>query len=97
MRYSRRHLPHRPHKMPAAVAMNGPTPVPEVNGTENDSVMATAKKPKLTKNQLKRERKKQKKVQSQAHSRAESKEGSAVVEIEEKASLVFHNIRRALV
>ena len=80
----------RPQKMPAAVAMNGPTPVPEVNGTENDSVVTTTKKSKLTRNQLKRERKKQKKVQSQAHSRTESKEGSAVVEIEEKASSLFH-------
>lgn len=66
--------------------MNGPTPVPEVNGTENGSVMTTTKKPKLTRNQLKRERKKQKKVQSQAHSRAEYKEGGSVVEIGEKAS-----------
>lgn len=73
--------------MPAAVAINGPTPVPEVNGTENDSVMTTTKKPKLTRNQLKRERKKQKKVQSQAHSRAESKEGSAVVEVGEKTTI----------
>lgn len=51
------------NKMPAAVAVNGPTPVqsstPEVNGA---AATTTMKKQKLTKNQMKRERKKQKKA-----------------------------------
>lgn len=60
--------------MPAAVAVNGPTPVvePEVNGNATGTT-----KQKLTKNQLKRERKKQKKA---AEKTQESKEPSVAGE-----------------
>ena len=67
--------------MPAAVAVNGPTPVVQSSPSleVNGAATTTTKKPKLTKNQMKRERKKQKK----AAEKQGSKEASVVAEKEE--------------